>query len=1103
VSVSLSEQLERGRLPKIFRGVYAGSLFIERLPLYDGEPLTRKTPAEHWAGLSEVWNRASGDLQARIAALAPIVARELDELREWTPPALPVARSGTRYAELYDALAKVYVERRDEPRVERTAPGPFDERHPGFALSYDAKRGALKISERESPRLSRTLDLSFPLVRPLRNAPITGGVLADHRGTDAWTLAALRAMILALHDGTSSAAVALERELGRPVWDQLLEGLAAAAPTVEPKEWAFGIAEGYRDSYEIGAFVRPAGKAGKWKKVRFDAIYTEDAAPLERDIARVALCSIGPGRTASSFVTLGTPQAHELLRLLAQHPRVHVADPGKKSDPSVDPRADLVAGEAVMRIERAPNGVLTPHFVVEGRELAPHMLANAESPFRGTQRGTMIASAFVPPALMPWIDLAGRVGAQLSFPTEAVAKLVNATKGIAELPRDALGYELEFDPRPALRVEWQPLGGAFVEVFISAHPSAPLVPAGLGPTLFTFEHEGRRVFVERDFKQEKKVVEHARALIPIPLPGDELEATLLFADWLDANPLGLRIEVVRGRRPNVVPWGEAGRSLKVRQEGSWLVLDGALDVAGVKLTLGDVLEAARVTRRFIPAGDGVFLELGQELVTKLRELAVAADLAPEGDIPRVHEAFSPYVAAALDLEELARRFRTRGKKPKVPALDRGKLRAYQKEGAAWMLGLASWAPGAVLADDMGLGKTVQTAAVLKARAPLGPQLIVAPASVTSNWLAELARFVPSLDDITVVSYQTLQRQADAFAKKHWVTVVIDEAQYVKNVTAQRTDAVRALSRDLTIALTGTPLENHLGELFSIVDLVFPGLLGSERRFRERFRKPIEGTRDETRLAILGRLLAPFLLRRTRKDVLRELPPREEITVELELSPEEKKEYLALRRVCEQQFSKRMRKEETPAQLRVAIFAAMTRLRQIACSETKITHVVDLARELAAEGNRALVFSQFTSFLTRVRESLARAGLRVAYLAGDTPTAKRKAIVDAFQRGEYDVFCVSLLAGGTGLNLTKASYVIHTDPWWNPAAEEQATSRAHRMGQDEPVTVYRLVAKGTIEEAVLAMHADKRDLAAAVLEGKANTKAISSKDLLDLLRFGPE
>jgi len=325
--------------------------------------------------------------------------------------------------------------------------------------------------------------------------------------------------------------------------------------------------------------------------------------------------------------------------------------------------------------------------------------------------------------------------------------------------------------------------------------------------------------------------------------------------------------------------------------------------------------------------------------------------------------------------------------------------------------------------------------------------------------------------------------------------------------------VRSLPRDFTIALTGTPLENHLGELFNIVDLVFPGLLGDPDGFRERFRKPIEAHKNEERLASLSKLLAPFLLRRTRASVLRELPPREEITEQLELSPPERKRYLALRKACEDQFQKRKsKKDDTPAQLRIALLAALTRLRQLACDpqlvdptydgpSTKIGRVVELTTELAAEGNKALVFSNFTTFLTKVKDTLIAAGLKVGYLAGDTPTTKRKALVDAFQAGEYDVFCVSLLAGGTGLNLTRASYVVHLDPWWNPAAEEQATSRAHRMGQTEPVTVYRLVARGTIEEAVLEMHGKKRNLAASVLDGKGEAQAVSEIELLQLLRFG--
>jgi SNF2 family DNA or RNA helicase len=522
----------------------------------------------------------------------------------------------------------------------------------------------------------------------------------------------------------------------------------------------------------------------------------------------------------------------------------------------------------------------------------------------------------------------------------------------------------------------------------------------------------------------------------------------------------------------------------------------------------------------------VFVELSKEAIERLKPIAIATELSANEHDTQLHYAFGSILAPAatlfdvegIDLDTYMRRFET-----KTPRVSLTKLRDYQRTGVEWVLRLATWAPGCVLADDMGLGKTVQTAIVLEARAKLGPALVVAPASVVANWLVEVPRFTKlnirafdrSTDlealgpgDVLVVSYGLLQKHG---LTRDWSTVVIDEAQYVKNASSQRREAVRALPREFTIALTGTPLENHLGELFSIVDLAFPGLLGDEALFRERFRRPIETHRDTDRLATLGLLIEPFLLRRTRASVLTELPAREEITLHVEPSPQERKRYIALRQVCEKAVNERRAKRSTPGQLRIALLAALTRLRQLACDvrlvdpaydgpSTKIERVVELSRQLAAEGNHAVVFSQFAQFLDRVATSLEAEGLRVGRLTGKTPTAKRPALIDAFQAGAYDVFCISLLAGGTGLNLTKASYVLHLDPWWNPAAEEQATSRAHRMGQTDPVTVYRLVTRGTIEEAVLAMHADKRNLAAAVLEGKGNPKTITSAELLALLRF---
>lgn len=1148
--------------PPSLRAVYSASLFLARLALHAGTKIGDSL--DRWSPLSDWWARTNGAttrpvIAIRLHVLAHVgeITRDLETLRTWTPPEAPLP--GTLFAQVYTSLAERYLACRELAQIHRAAPGPLDQRHPGFDLFYDAQRAVFEARERRNALLTEPFKLTFALPLGSRAEPrFEARTLEAHGPPDVWDLFALREVLIQLHARTADAVVALERELSRPVWDHVLEQLGHnKEKSAEPRSWSFTLAETYRDgTYRLFPYSRrmlASGKPAKWKKETFEALYMEEELPIERDIARVAMCSLE--KAGEAKVVTGTPQGHELLRLLGRHTVVRW-QAGAKSDPENEPLVEILAGDLAMRMMPDPSGALSPRFMVDGRLLDPSVLMGAESSgLRGAKHGLTIASVFVPPSLRPWLDTSQSVGAAMSFPPESVPRLLTATQtlitaGVVELPRDALGVELPYDPSPALRVEWQPHGAAVVDIFITVHPRAPLVAPGKGPVLFTFAEGDERFFVDRDLAREVMLAEDARSRIEAPLVWDHanghtegLADTLTLAEYLDRNPLGLAIEVKVGKAPTLTQWDDAKRSLDVKKNGSWLVVGGALDVAGVKLTLGDVLDAARLAQRYVRAADGVFLELSKEAIEKLRPVAIATELAggKPGEEARLHDAFGSILADAralfqdvegADLEAYVERFEARKKSVKIPALEHGKLRHYQREGVAWMLRLATWAPGCILADDMGLGKTVQTAAVLKARASLGPQLIVAPASVSSNWMAELARFMPSLKtrwfnddreeslaklgpgDVLVVSYGLLQRRSKTFLEHRFATVVVDEAQYVKNVSAQRTDAVRSLTRDFTITLTGTPLENHLGELFSIVDLAFPGLLGSEPAFREKFRKPIEGVqRDEVRLAVLGRLLLPFLLRRTRAKVLEELPPREEITEYIELSPPEQKRYLALRRACEQQFAKR-KKEETSAQLKIALFAALTRLRQLACDvrlvdptfegpSSKITRAVEICVELAQEGNRALLFSQFTQFLGKLRPELEAAGLRVAYLAGDTPTTKRRAIVDAFQRGEYDVFCVSLLAGGTGLNLTSASYVIHTDPWWNPAAEEQATSRAHRMGQTEPVTVYRLVSRGTIEEAVLAMHSSKKELASAVLEGKASTKAITSTELLELLKFGEE
>jgi SNF2 family DNA or RNA helicase len=363
-------------------------------------------------------------------------------------------------------------------------------------------------------------------------------------------------------------------------------------------------------------------------------------------------------------------------------------------------------------------------------------------------------------------------------------------------------------------------------------------------------------------------------------------------------------------------------------------------------------------------------------------------------------------------------------------------------------------------------------------------------------------------DVLVVSYALLLRDADAFAARPWATLVLDEAQALKNAATQRVQAVAALQAGFRLALSGTPVENRLADLWSIMNLLNPGLLGSAARFAERFANPIERQRSEAARARLRRLVSPFLLRRTKAQVLTDLPPRTEIVQRIEPQADERAFLEAMRRDALARIAQL--DPADPNKNRFNVLAELTRLRRAACDPrlaapelgrigAKVQAFERLAAELVESRHQALVFSQFTDFLKLLAERLDAAGLRYQYLDGSTPAAARGERVAAFQRGEADLFLVSLKAGGFGLNLTAADYVVIADPWWNPAAEDQAMGRAHRIGQQRPVTVYRLVTAGSIEERIVALHQDKRELAEGLLAEQDGGAPLAAGELIELLR----
>ncbi|MDE1958809.1 MAG: DEAD/DEAH box helicase [Xanthomonadaceae bacterium] len=452
----------------------------------------------------------------------------------------------------------------------------------------------------------------------------------------------------------------------------------------------------------------------------------------------------------------------------------------------------------------------------------------------------------------------------------------------------------------------------------------------------------------------------------------------------------------------------------------------------------------------------------------------------------------------------------------APAGLRAELRGYQREGLRWLNALAEAELGGVLADDMGLGKTVQLIAhllVLQASGRLvAPALIVAPTSLIPNWEAELARFAPGLrrltlhgaqragdfaamatHDLVLTSYALLPRDLDVLRAQPFTLVALDEAQQVKNPRTQARRALLALNAPRRVCLTGTPLENHLGELWSQLDLAVPGLLGDEPAFRRHYRIPIEKQNDAEAQARLNRRIAPFILRRSKSEVAAELPAKTEIVRMVRLEGRQRELYERLRLTLAEEL-RQVIAARGLEQSGIAVLDALLKLRQTCCDprlvklesargiaeSAKLDLLMDMLPALVSEGRRALVFSQFTEMLGLIARELERRRLPFVILTGDT--RDRAEPVRRFQAGEVPLFLLSLKAGGVGLNLTAADTVIHYDPWWNPAVEAQASDRAHRIGQDKPVFVYRLVAVGTVEERIEAMKERKAELARAVLDG---------------------
>ena len=657
-----------------------------------------------------------------------------------------------------------------------------------------------------------------------------------------------------------------------------------------------------------------------------------------------------------------------------------------------------------------------------------------------------------------------------------------------------------------------------------------------------------RVPVLRDLDRERAQLDRLFELGMQPLPPDEEHAhhgTVTAGRLRDLIPdllaEGWNVEA-EGRHWRTV----LNTSVSVRSGIDWFELEGGARYGDEIVSLPKLLAAARAGMRTVELGDGSVGVLPEKWLAQWNLLDIAAEV--EGDALR----FTPSQGVVLDALLAARdgeiqvddRFREarqrwrdfREVQPREePDGFCTELRPYQREGLGWLNALRELGLGGCLADDMGLGKTVQVLALLeqlrlereRQSAPHLPSLVVAPRSLVFNWIAEAHRFAPGLEvldytgpsrksrlarfdevDVVITTYGTLRRDAAVLADRHFDVCVLDEAQAIKNASSQAAKAARLIRADQRLALSGTPIENNLRELWSLMEYLEPGLLGRATAFRQFLKTSATEEGDE--LSTLARSIAPFFLRRTKEAVCEDLPEKSELVLTCQLSKPMRKEYDELREHYRRALLLKA-DESGMNKIRMHVLEGLMRLRQAAChpglidaerrgeESAKLEVLIPMLEELTAEGHKALVFSQFTSFLSIVRERLDELEIPYAYLDGQT--RNREETVRRFQEdGDCPLFLVSLKAGGSGLNLTAADYVFLLDPWWNPATEAQAVDRAHRIGRTRPVIAYRLITADTVEERVRELQERKRELTDALFSDSGGGLSNLTREDLEAL-FG--